>query len=345
MAENNILQGPPYDLSQIYKEEILFKLANNFPADFYFFIWRCCEEKVNLRFKFTLSEYFDSKFQMRAVIYLSRLGLVNPINWDGPHVGIENLVASDIKISKEGKILFQKWIKKGLVHIIIDLPHEIRRNIRTFNNYFCNNFKFSKELEKRRNEISRIEVVDYEDFYLLNGPKEHEIKICVEYRQKLITGTIKEEIRFVSALISCGFCEKGFIFTIKPKTFSQYITSKKTIRRGCPNCKYPHFRTRFSLFFYNNKFCFERYLTERDKEILFNQKQREKKKILRRFTIFISNTILNPSEKKLDIRTFEIELEEKWDEIKGEHLLFNEFQEALKEFYLEKKSEIKESLQ
>ena len=344
MTENGFLQGPPYNLSHIYKEEILYKLANNFPADIYFFIWRSCEERNDLRFKFTLPIYFDSKFQMRTVIYLSRLGLVNPINWDGLHKGIENLVASDIKISKTGKDTFQKWIEIGFVNIIINLPHEIRRNVEAFNNYFCNNFNFSRVLEERKNNLSIIELIEYEKFYLLNGHEEHEINMYVEYQQKIIKDKLFKEVSFVSILVSCGFCQKGFIFTITPETFDKYKNSNKPFKRGCPNCKYPLFRTKFSLFLNTKNFSYERYLTEKDKEKLYDQKQKEKNEILNRFKIFISNNIFNPSLKQLEIETFKKELDTVCNEKNSDSILINEFRGCLKDFYFEKKKQIKKSL-
>jgi len=340
----NHLQGPPYDLSGINEEEIIFKLANHFPADIYFFIWRCCEEKNELRFKFTLPIYFNSRFQMRAVINLSRLELVNTINREGPHVGIEKLVASDIRITRRGSIIFQEWIKIGFVSTILNISHDIRRDYNAFNNYFYENFKFSKELEESKIKISKIKIITYENCFFLKGPAEHKIQVCVEYRQFLTMDTLKEEVGLVSALISCGFCNENFIFTIKPKTYNKYIISKKAIKRGCPNCKYPHFRTRFLIFLYRDEFNFEKYLTNKDKDKLYSLKHKQKKKTLLRFKIFISNNVFSSLEKRLIINDFEKELDKKWDELKVEYILFDEFKDSINDFYNKQKNEIRDSL-
>ncbi len=345
MTNKNILQGPPYDLSQIHEEEILFAIISNFPANLYFFIWRCCEEKDDLRFTFTLPVYYDSKFQKQTVNHLSRLGLVNPINWDGPHVGIEKLVASDIRISKKGKEIFQNWLEVGLVEIIIHLPHNIRRNVRNFNNYFYHNFRFSQTLEKGKFQLSEDKLLDDMKFYSLDGPKEHYIKIVVEYKQMIIRNALRKKLKNMSVLISCGFCQNDFVIVIKPKTFNKYKTYKKLFKIGCPNCRYPQqYRTRFFLDFYNKKFEIERFLANHDKELLYNEKFKIKNEIIRRFKIFTSNNIFNTIEKQMVIRNFEEELDEKWDELKVHSILFNEFLKLIEEFYLQKKNGIKSKL-
>ena len=344
MEENHFLQGPPYDLREIYEEGILIKLANNFPADIYFFIWRCCEEDDKLSFKFTLPVYFDSRFQMRAVKYLSRLKLVDPITWKGPHVGTERLKPSDIKLTKDGRNIFKEWLDFGFIDAIVNLPHDIRRDVRVFNNYFYENFKCSMEYEQRKNKLPKIEIIDYVNSFFLEGPDIHKIQVCVEYRQKVSIDRLSEEMRLVVVQISCGFCNEKFEFTIMPKTYNKYIKSKKAIRRGCPNCKFPNYGTRYLLFFYRNEFNFERFLTRRSRVLLYNQKYELKNQILLKFKIFISNNVYGSSEKRLIINIFENELDMKWNELKDDNILFDEFEVSVNNFYDKKKKEIRDSL-
>ena len=102
--------------------------------------------------------------------------------------------------------------------------------------------------------------------------------------------------------------------------------------------------TRFLIYFHKDKFEFETYLTERDRRMLPEDKRNLKDQFVQRFKIFIYNNFFNPSEKVLEIKLFEKELNEIWNELNVDSVLFKEFQDIITDFYIQKKKKIKDSL-
>lgn len=343
MSNNYNLQGPPYDLSGIVGEEILFKLAKNYPADIYFFIWRCCLDSNELQFDFTIPKYFEPKFQMQTVRNLARLRLVEPIDWKRLHKGFERFIPSDIKITKYGESIFQEWLKVSFVSLVINLPHDIRVDAKNFNDYFIQNFHFSDQFILSSPTDSKVEIIDSLKQFKLDGTQKHNIEVVIEYRAK-VSFKIKEKIRLAIVLIHCGYCKENFIFTIKPKTYRKYLTPKKALRRGCPNCKYPQRRTRFYLFFNDKRFEVENYFTDKDKKKLQKEKDDKIEEIYSRFNTFILNTTFDSSRKNELIGNFSEEFEDRLKEIKYKSMMLSEFQEFLELFYQQQKKKIMELL-
>ena len=343
MTNNFNLQGSPYDLSGIVGEEILFKLAKNYPADIYFFIWRCCLDSKELQFDFTIPKYFEPNFQMQTVMNLARLKLVEPIDWKRLHKGFEKFIPSDIKITKYGASIFHEWLEVSFVSFLINLPHDIRVDAKNFNDYFIQNFHFSDQFILSSPTDSRVEIIDSVKQFKLDGTQKHNTEVIIEYRAK-ISSEIKEKIRLVTVSIHCGHCNKCFIFTIKPKTYKKYLKAKKPLSRGCPNCKYPQCRTKFYLYFHDKRFEVENYFSDKDKKKLQKEKDDMIEELYRRFNNFISNTTFDSSRKYKLIGDFSEEFEDILKKKEYKSMMLSEFQEFLELFCQQQKQKIMDLL-